>query len=533
MSQGSRLRTTSNLIRLAVEGSATRRWLALLVLAGWSVVAYSQEAPGFLVERYEIVGENPLDAAATAKILAPHIGLKHSLDELGAAAQALEKGLRAKGLVFYKVTLPPQTIENKTVQLALQPLKIGAINVSGNQFVSADNARRALPQLKSGETPALKSLSRGLSLANDHPVRHLALNLKESPTPGTIDAELQVEDARPWSIFTNLTNVGTKDLARLRLSVGAQHANLFDRDHTFTVIYTTAPEKPADVKQFAMNYRIPWYAVSGVASAYYAHSDVDSGRIQDVFDVSGAGDFYGFAYSQYLSPLGQYKHQAGIGLDDRGFSNNIAFLGRPIGNDVRSRPINARYQGEYRGDNFVASFNASYVHNTGGGHTNDARSYTLARAGAKPNWDVFRYGAQVTVALPKGWQTRGVFEAQEAGEPLIPGEQFGVGGANSVRGFEERGVTGDEGQRASWELWTPSLPYDFRLLGFLDAGHVDRENTLPGEFGHDVIVSAGAGARWQWRKYLAVAVDYGHSLSAANDPSAGGVKWNFSILLRY
>ncbi|MBI2800667.1 MAG: ShlB/FhaC/HecB family hemolysin secretion/activation protein [Gammaproteobacteria bacterium] len=506
---------------------------ALSGLPVFSTHAEVADPTGFAVNHYVVEGENPLGEAATNALLASHVGLKHGLDELSAAAKAMEQGLRLRGFVFYKVSLPPQTITNETVKLTVTPLKLGAVTVSGNTFVSEDNVRRAVPDLVPGSTPRIKHVERALALANDQATRHIALNLKESAKPDTIDADLQVHDERPWSVFTNLTNVGSRDLARTRLSIGFQHNNLFDRDHALTAIYTTAPEAASDVKQFAMNYRIPWYAVGGVVTGYYAHSDVNSGRIQDVFDVSGAGDFFGFAYSQYLYSISTYQHQVGIGIDDRGFTNNVSFLGQPIGADVRSRPVSIRYEGEYRGEKFTTNINASYVHNTGGGGNNDGAHYRAARAGAKPNWDLFRYGAQITIALPRGWQTRGIFEGQQAGEPLIPGEQFGVGGANSVRGFEERGVTGDNGQRMSLEVWTPTLPFQTRLLGFLDAGHVDREQAQPNEFRNEVIISMGLGARWQWRQHFAVAVNYAHDLDGAATPDAGGHKIDFSILLRY
>ena len=135
---------------------------------------------------------------------------------------------------------------------------------------------------------------------------------------------------------------------------------------------------------------------------------------------------------------------------------------------------------------------------------------------ADAEWDVFRYDAHLTFNLPHKWQTVGIIEGQIAGEPLIPGEQFGVGGVSSVRGFEERGVTGDSGQRLSFELWAPPLPYEVRVLAFIDAGHVVRRHALIGEVEDDVIASTGFGLRWQWRQHVALALDYGHEIIDAH-----------------
>jgi len=47
-------------------------------------------------------------------------------------------------------------------------------------------------------------------------------------------------------------------------------------------------------------------------------------------------------------------------------------------------------------------------------------------------------------------------DGQIASEPLISNEQFGAGGVNSVRGYREGEVFGDDGWRASIEQKTPA-----------------------------------------------------------------------------
>jgi hemolysin activation/secretion protein len=491
------------------------------------------EPVAFTVERYVVEGENPLSPQDTESILSTHRGPKHGLDELTAAAKALEAALRARGFVLYRVYLPPQTIDQGTVVLKVKGMTIGSVSVSGNRYFSEQNVRRAVPPLIVGTTPSMLRVASALSLANDHPSRHISLNLKESRQPDTVDAELEVKDRKPWTVFSNFSNIGTPDIGRSRLSLGFQHTNLVGFDDAVTAIYTTSPENTSAVKQFGLNYRVPIYPLGGTAAFYYAHSDVNSGRIESVFDVSGAGDFYGLSYGQYLPKIANWRHQLGFGIEDRDFTNDVSFLGTPIGSNVRSRPINLRYDGEWRGEKFSGQFNLAYVRNLHGGANNNTASYARSRTGASRDWDLVRYGANVSYVLPHGFETRGFFEGQYAGEPLISGETFGVGGVSSVRGFEERGVTGDNGERLTFELWGPALPHGFRVLGFVDGARVERESPLPGEPGGDTIASSGLGLRWQWRENFACAFDYGHEFLAANDRAAGGIKWHVNLLVRY
>ena len=142
----------------------------------------------------------------------------------------------------------------------------------------------------------------------------------------------------------------------------------------------------------------------------------------------------------------------------------------------------------------------------------DEAAYETNRPGANPDWNLARFGAEARYRLPKDWSLRGVFVGQFAGQPLIPGVQFGMGGATSVRGFRERAVSGDNGYQMSAELWFAPLkekpiPGSLWLLAFVDAGYRHfYDPPPPGQNSDVTIASLGVGARWQW-KGLNVAAD--------------------------
>ena len=64
-----------------------------------SCLAVAEEPAGFAVNTYEVSGENPLSAQATAAILEPYKGVKHGLSDLTAAAKGLEQSMRAQGFI--------------------------------------------------------------------------------------------------------------------------------------------------------------------------------------------------------------------------------------------------------------------------------------------------------------------------------------------------------------------------------------------------------------------------------------------------
>ena len=88
-----------------------------------------------------------------------------------------------------------------------------------------------------------------------------------------------------------------------------------------------------------------------------------------------------------------------------------------------------------------------------------------------------RWGFNHNRALPRDWQFRWGMSGQVTRDMLIPGEQFGIGGADSVRGFLEREIINDNGYRGTLELYGPDFGAKvpvagarMRALAFTDWG---------------------------------------------------------------
>ncbi len=487
----------------------------------------------FNVTGFSVTGENPLDAELTQTTLAPFLGEHEGLEALLEAASELESAILQSGHSFHRVILPPQTLEQGQIQLEVVVFKLANIEVSGNERFSDKNIIASLPGLKPGTVPDTEELSRELIIANNHPSKQVTIRIKHSKEPDSVDAELAVKDQRPWQFFTGLNNIGTEETGEFRLTGGYQHTNLMNLDDTLTISYTSSPGHFSDVKQYGANYRLPLYALSGSLSVYYSRSDVDSGTIEQVFDVSGAGKFLGASFTHTFRNWNNYRHRATFGIDDKIFKNDINFQGIPLGVDVRSRPLTLAYSGEWRFEQASLNYQLSYLRNITGGSSSDSSTYAAARLGATQTWEAFRFVTSGSYSLPKGWLAVASLSGQYTDEALISGEQFGVGGINSVRGFEERAISGDRGVRFSLEAWTPPLKYNIRLLGFMDSGYIRIVDASAGQIDKDTIVSLGLGLRWRWNDKLSVNFDYGHEVNAARIANAGGVKSHISIFYRF
>lgn len=518
----------------SLVGSVNNGLLAIILLcSGIAFAANDMPEVRFTVDRFVVEGENPLSDHKTKAALTPFLGEHDGLESLEEAAKALEETLKDNGYTFHRVLIPPQKLKDGRVKLNVLAFRLGDVTVEGHSWFSEENVRRSLPLLQKGRSINTRKIARMLQVVNDHPAKKTAVFMRQGEIPETVDTRVQVREGKPYQFFSSFTNTGDPDTGRTRLSLGLQHSNLFDRDHAATVSYTTSPEFVSDVTQVGIHYRIPVYQLSSVVSLFFSHSEVDQGLIADFFDVSGKGDFGGGSIEYTLIPVGVYSHKLSLGFQDRLFENDTAFESTTIGLDVRSRPVNLRYTGRVERAEGIGTFYIDGVVNARSGNNNDNVAYDAVREGAETNWKALRYGADLDMVLPKKWRLRAKLSGQQADQALIPGEQFGIGGVRSVRGFDEREVTGDTGQQISTEVWTPSLPYNLRLVGFLDAGYVRLDTPPPGGTPDEFISGTGIGVRWFWKDKFSLSVDAAVALDGTPETDSGDEKFHFSLFFRY
>ena len=499
-----------------------------------AAVAAVDEEASFSVTGFVVEGENPLPDTLTQSTLAPYVGIHHGIERLQQAATALETLLRAQGFGFYRVVLPPQDIGG-VIKLQMFKFTLGNVVVKGNQVFSNDNILRSLPELTAGGSPNTYQLARDLSLANESPSKRANVTFKQGDVPDTIDATVDVVDSKTLTGFVTLNNTGSSATGYNRLTAGISHTNLFDRDQQGTVTYTTSPSDPGRVHQYGGYYRAPIYDWGGMLSVYYTRSSVSSGIVANSINVTGQGEFAGVQYAHYFAPQGDFRSFLTLGLDDKNFINDkiTTLAGAALFPNYRTRPLTLGYTGRFEKKWGLWGYNVDYAHNLDFGGGMDRASYVANRAGASPNWGALRYGADLTMPLPSNWLLNTRLRGQISGDSLVPGEQFGIGGAQSVRGLTERVLAGDSGVQGTIEFWTPALAENTRALLFYDFGQIRRHNdtVMPSA----TVTSIGAGLRWSMGNSWSASLDLAHVLSGRGSLPAGTShdRGHFSLNWRY
>lgn len=494
----------------------------------------------FPINGFELTGDIPLKSEETSRVLAPFIGPNGTLETLQKATAALEAELRDKGFGLLRVSLPPQEVGNK-VTLNIVKFVIGKVTIEGVSQYSEANIRASLPELREGEAPNFKTLAVQTAIANESPGKQVQVSLKESEEADKIDVKLLVKEAPALSFSAGLANTGSEATGRDRLSLVASHANVFGLDHQFSGAYTTSIERSNDVKQLGLNYRIPLYKLGGMLSASYTNSDV-VGNFGS-FSSTGAGETFGLNYNHYLQPDGGYRGNLSIGLDDKLFKagkiNGVLVPGQL---DRGSRPVTLGYSARKEADKYVWGYSTELAANLPGGDANGLTAYQSEDPRIQTsNWKALRGGANYALSLASGWlwSMRGQF--QYSPDALISGEQFGLGGASSIRGVGERVTAGDSGLSTSFEITTPELKPGLRVVGFVDAGWLHSNNTdlNPNKPANDQLASAGLGVRYsagafgltaEWGQVVSGATALG---STAVVPKPGDEKLHVNLTARF
>jgi len=458
-------------------------------------------------------------------MLQPYAGPQRDFGDIQRALEALQRAYRERGYSAVRVLIPEQDIRAGQVRLQVIEAHVRKIRTEGKHFGDA-NLRASVPSLKEGATPSTPEIGRDIQLANENPAKQTSVALESAGEPGKIDAVVRARDYDPQHISVSLDNTGNPDTGNLRLGLGYQHANLGDRDIVFTGQVITAPENMSDVAIYGAGLRVPLYGYHSLVDVYAGYSDVDSGTVQGLFNVSGKGTIFGGRYTYMLPRVEGYEQRAFVGLDYRDYQQDTVLIGTTgsLLPDYVITPLSVGYMGKFLRPEGDVGFYASFSQNIPGGGDGSQNTFCAVRSDGLGNcaparYQIYRYGASAQQLLPQDLLLRAVLNGQYSNDPLVPGEQFGMGGWNSVRGFYEREVASDVGNQASLELYSPDvgkwIGEKWRARGLVFFDWAQGHDNSPKISGKNGLSSAGIGIRVTRDRDVSFRIDYASVLNGA------------------
>ena len=474
--------------------------------------------------------------------------------DIEAFRSRLLKDLHDEGYVFATVSVNKQSLKQRFLKFRVHAGEEGDVTVVGNRWYTAKQILDSI-SWDSGTEFNYRQLYADLYNLNSRP--DLRINSKLIPkvdknSKKTIDIELNVIDRLPLHGALRLSNTGVRQTSDWRLRSTVQHLNLSHRNDIATIEWLTDPKEPQDVNAISASYHLALANRSGLA-VYSGWSESNITDVAPDIDIFGEGYYLGAQYSKQIKSADNFNLEATIGWLFQSVENFNEFAGQRVGstNDVDlSMPnLTLSYSeknfDKFGGRNFIS--NTIQVNLAGNLGSSDEKEFQDPNVDGSFVVNRFQFARfQKLFAgrnIPGKWTLFLQFDAQLADEASIPAVQKGFGGVNSVRGYEEREVSADNGFTGSVELQTPLIsnfiptlqrseeylsnnPDDWtvhrlQFVGFYDFGRSEKIAPLEGEEKNTTFSSIGAGFRLALTKFSQLSLDYGFPL-VSTDESSGG-----------
>jgi hemolysin activation/secretion protein len=498
---------------------ALRGGLALVLLAGGMRAAAAQPAQGntvpatLTINEYTVQGNHLLSELEIDTAVYPFLGPGQSTRSVDAARAALQKAYADKGYETVAVEIPPQHVVGGVVILKVVEAPVGRLHVNGSHYFSLNKIKAQAPSLAPGQVPNFKRIKHDIIALNQWPDRQVIPSLQAGTQPQTVDVNLNVKDTLPLHGSLELNNRYSPDTTPLRLNASLTYDNLWQRGDTLNIAFQVAPQNTSDALVFSGSYlaRIPnndWLTLL----LYGLTSNSNVSTVGNT-NVVGDGQVIGVRALASLRGGDGFFDTLSAGIDYKNFTQDVTLAGATLPSPITYYPVTATYSASWQGDQALTQLDIGPTFNVRGFGSNP-QDFDNKRYKSESNFIYLRGDVSRQQDLPRGFQIMAKAQGQISDEPLVNSEQFSVGGQDTVRGYLESEVLGDDAIIGSVEVRSPPLARylgprvnDWRIFMFSEGGEATALDVTPEQQSVFDVASVGLGTRIQLVNHLNGSVD--------------------------
>lgn len=471
-----------------------------------------------------IVNDGVILPPKVATVFESYLGQPMSLGSLNKMVREAIVAYRKSDMPVVDVLVPEQEVSKGTLQLVVIEGTLGDVIVEGNQFTSSKFLENQI-RLQRGEVIRESVLMEDLSWLNKNPFRRVDLIYSPGQDYGSTDIILRTEDVNPLNFYIGYEDTGTDLLGQDRIVAGVNWGGpfFFGPESIVSYQFSTNLDSDAELQGHTGVWTsyLPWrhyLTLVGATVSSDARVLVDGEEI----DIGGLNRQAGARYAIPLPAISSFTQELEFGFDMKS-SNSDLFFNRLEVFDTTTEVLqfSLGYNVVQRDRNGMTRLDNEIVWSPGNmTDANDDETFQSQRGLASAEYVYARSRLERTQELPGQWSLVGRLEGQLSNANLLASETLGAGGYDTVRGFEQRIVRGDNGIIASLELRTPPVSfakwsgfYNVRdaMVGlvFFDYAYLANEDLLPDEVDQITLGSVGVGIRYQVDDNLTVRLDYG------------------------
>jgi hemolysin activation/secretion protein len=489
---------------------------------------------------YDVAGNTVLPELEIEKAVYPFLGPGRTTEDVDRARAALEQAYHKRGYNYVQVQIPTQKAEDGIVRLTVIENRIEQLRVVGAQYSLPSAIKQEAPSLAEGTVPNLKAVQNDLVTLNQLPGRQIKPDLRPGREPGTLIADLTVDEEPPFHATVELNNRKSQSTDELRTIGTFSVDNLWQLGHSLSFSYQTAPQNTADAEAFSASYlvRFPGRPYSLQLTGVKNDSTVatfGAGTVLGIGESAGLHGILSLPGSETLT------HTLTAGITYKNFIENTTVTGQtPVSYYPFDISYSAVVQEEKAVDQATATVNFAYPR-----FGSTTGQFNNKRFEGNPQYAYLRADLSREQTLPFGGSAFFRAAGQASSQPLISNEQFAAGGADTVRGYLEAEQLGDDAVLGSFELRSPSLAGalneefdgktfdDFHLLAFVEGAALWIRRPLPGEIPATGLASAGFGSRFKLLGHFNGAVDAAFPLDRGVVTRQGAWRTLFRVWSEY
>ena len=484
----------------------------------------------FTVKEYNLKGNTVLKPEEIEAILQNYRDRPITFADLLELETKLTRLYTENGYINSAVIIPAQNVSQGTVTINAVEGTVGQIDVSVNGRLKEGYVRS---RLKRGtNTPLnINELQEALQLLQLNPlVESLNAELSVGLSRDRWMLDVNVNQARAFDPVAFANNYRTPSVGSFQRGLELNHNNVLGYGDRFSLIYKNTDGS----NDFDTSYRIPVNAMDGTVGLRYRY--VDSEIIEGEFENADIESETSEVELTLRQPLlikanSESTQEFALGLEFSRQSNSTTIGGDPFDLTGNSNSRDPDDIGETRIS--AVRFFQDWTKRT-------RQDVIAARSQVSAGLDIF----DATVNESQGdlnfvsWRGQVQWlrqltsssninlllrsDIQLSSSDLVPLEQFGLGGVESVRGYRQDALLSDSGIFASAEVRIPFYRWNnnqssVSVIPFFDVGTSwdNSEDDLDRD--EDTVASLGVGLQLNLDDSLRARIDYGIPLVDVRD----------------
>lgn len=461
-----------------------------------------------VVKSFRITGSTVFRATDFDPVTAPFLNRPLTFSDLFQVRDAIGKLYIDRGYITSAAWIPPQKFQADSLEIRVIEGQVEDIRVMGLRRLRPSYVRRRL-EIATGSPLNRHRLLEALQLLQLDPlIANVSANLSAGTRPGYSLLEIRVAEANTQQRQIILDNGRSPSVGTLRRKLYGVEANLLGLGDRFSVLYTNTQGSNA----LDLGYTLPINSRNGTLSFNYgtAASTIIEPPFS-VLDIESRSNYYELTLRQPFTRSPTQELAFGLTLTHRDSAatllDNLPFPAAGADSAGKTKLTAVRFFQEWTQRNSTAVVAVRSQFSLG------LPIFDTTHNAAPPDGRFFAWRGQAQWVRVLGKDTllllRG--DVQLANRPLLPLEQFGLGGLENGRGYRQDILLSDQGVFASAELRFPLYrsPQSAHLLQLTPFAEVGTAWNRGDATAAQTLASVGLGLRWQWNDQLTVRGDWG------------------------